>query len=196
MQRLLRHARDDAASEKDRLGASDAARARIVAEARRDVRDTLAKLFEIAPDETLHLDRIAVSSLLEAVQPVIEACHRAAALGDSQPDYAALRTAAENVSGQSLLVQQALGQCEAEQGVNALFLQPGRVLIPILFTLFAAARSQWLGLALVLSAALFAAYRAHATLRARDRVRLRLRALLRSAMSFTRENGQRGRGAA
>jgi hypothetical protein len=98
-----------------------------------------------------------------------------------------LRTSAQKISALGLAVQRALSECEAAEGVNALFVKPERVLIPLFFVALIAARAPWVGLAMLIAGLLFAGYRAHMTFRARDIARSRWRLLRRNASAFVRD---------
>jgi hypothetical protein len=185
-QRLLRHARDDAAKERTRQGVSEEARLRIIAEARDALRVEIDSLLEIAPHDDVDLGRSTVKALIDALEPLQKACHRATALAYPQPECVKLRQAAQSLSAHALALSEALGRLEETQAMNALLFQPQRIAIPIIFTAAIAVRSRWAGLALILATLLFALFRASVTYKARGDARDRLRAVRHRAEALRR----------
>ncbi len=124
---LLPHAQEDAAKETRRQAASDDARARQFDEAKDALRAALEEIIALAPNGDEDLGAETVSQLLDAFDGVQRACQNVARLPSTDPDYDALRRAAEKLSSFGLSAQRALAQSEEIQGVNAIFLTPQRL---------------------------------------------------------------------
>ena len=158
---LLPQARDDAATERHRQGATQAARDRIVAETRAALRSELQELLRLAP-ATDDLDAEAAAKLQEALGQFQETCGRALGLDFADPECAALRRGADKLAGHALAVQRSLARCEAVQGVNAIVMRPERLGLALVLVVGALALwAPWLVLVLAVAAAGTLAYRWH-----------------------------------
>jgi len=125
-QQMLPHARDDAAMERNRQGSTQAARDRIVDEARADLRFALRDLLRQL-DSGGDPDAEATAKLFESLAVFQEACQKLLALGYADPEFQALRLGVEKLSVHTLIAQRALARSEAVQRVNAIFMRPERL---------------------------------------------------------------------
>lgn len=156
---MLPQARDDAAMERRRQGATQAARDRIVDETRGALRSDLQELLRLAP-AAADLDAETVAGLQAALGRFQETCGRALGLGFADPEYATLRSGVEKLAGHALAVQRSLARCEAVQGVNAIVMRPERLGLAVVIVAAALAFwAPWLALALAVAAAGTLAYR-------------------------------------
>lgn len=184
---LLPHAREDAAKETRREAASEDARARQFDEAKAALRAALEEVIALAPNGDEDLAAETVSQLLDMFDVVQRACQNVARLPSTDPDYDALRRAAEKLSSFGLSAQRALAQSEEIQGVNAIFLTPQRLVyglailggalllrVPVAF------------LVLLAGAALAVAYRWYVGFRATEGALAKLRLFGLHARTFLR----------
>jgi hypothetical protein len=186
--RLLPHARDDADMEGRRQAASDQARARIVAEAREELRERVAAVLAIAPEDDGDVDHATATELLEALGPFQQACQQVLRLGYADPDSEALRRSAEKLSSLGLATQRALADCERVQGVNAIFLRPERLMIgAIVFAIALAVRVPWVLLAVLVAAVLGVGYRWYMGFRATEVALAKLKLLRLHGRTFLRD---------
>jgi hypothetical protein len=172
---MLPQARDDARMERQRRGATEAARERNIAEARAALHSQLDDLRRLAAaDKALGPETIA--ELLAALERFQQTCHRALSMGYADSDYRALCHGSEKLSAHALTAQQALVRCEELHGVNAIFLRPERLAIAATVAMaILVLRVPWLILALVLVTAAVLGYRWYRNAMARHAAKAALR---------------------
>ena len=164
--------------EQSRLGVSREARARIIADARDNLRQWLISVLNAGPADDGRFDKETIANVLAALGSFQSACASALSLGYDEVDCVDLRTSAERLSAAAELLQRALVRCEEVRNINSIFIRPERILIAAAIMLvFIAGRAPWFALILIASAAAWIAYRLHLAYRAGAHAKTRWRAL-------------------
>lgn len=178
MHRLMKPARDDAAQEKHRLGVSQEARARIVEDARRMLRERLEALLAVAPEARSGINDETAQAMLDAVPPLQEACQNALRLSVADHDCSQIHENAERISAAAASLQRALGDYEHVRSLNRIFMRPQRLAIAafVLF-LLVGIRAPVVALVLLVVALVAILYRLNLDYRATERIALHLRSL-------------------
>jgi hypothetical protein len=190
---LLPHAQADAVTEKRRAAFSAEARALEFETVREAMRVQVRALLTLVPGGDADLSAETVSGLLDAFNGLQAICQRVLRLTHVDVEYDALRKAAEKLSSLAVSVQRALSEAEEIQGVNAIFLTPGRLAIGVAILGAALLLRVPVAILIVVAAlVLFAGYRWYAGFRTTETALERLKLFGLHARTFLRSGGENG----
>ena len=138
MERLLAHAQQDAAAEKERLGESERSRARSLRLIRTRLETALGEITGLFTGHGLHRDNLR--DLRQALDRLGETANWALGFGYSEKDYLVLREDTERLLRFALHLEQSLNRLEHVERINAIFFRPYRLGLAaaILFSFYSA----------------------------------------------------------